>query len=147
MKLTIGQKKALVNRVKEIIDEKKEAKKKELLDGYKFSKEETAFLTKVKAILDARDAYHAAVKKVGFDFGYSSVSTAYDSGLPAMSISHQYITPHDYDDICHTVKEAALSKKYTDTYPTMEKVEDDIELLSLGSDFDVEAFLDKYRNL
>ena len=147
MKLTTGQKKALVNRVMEIINDKRAAKEKELIEGYKPSKEDTAFLAKIKAVLDARDAYHDAAKKAGLVFSYSSVNTPYGSELPPISISHDYRTPQDYDNICDIVRKAALSEKYTDTYPTVDKVEDDIELLSLGSDFDVEAFLDKYRNL
>ena len=147
MKLTQGQKKALVNKVMEIIEEKKEAKRKELIAGYKPSNEETTFLAKIKAVLDARNAYHEAAKKAGLEVSYSSMDTSYQSDFPEISISHKYINPDDYKNICEKVMNITLSKNFTDTYPTSENVTDDIELLSISKDFDVEAFLDKYRNL
>ena len=150
MQLSKGQKDALVRKVMTIIEEKKEQKRNELIAKYKPSKEIVEILERIKKYLNAKEKFFNTIKELGFTAKYSYVAFENEvlSGSGIGSDSYTEST-RNFDDYAKLVRNAYIAKKFNKeyTYPDETNVIDDIELLNIGKSFDVDAFLEKYRNL
>ena len=144
MKLTSGQKQALVRKAMTIIQEKLAKEKQELEKNYKPSKEAIALLNKVKKILEARNAYRDTVKALGFKM-CSYNAEIYNCEPCSISISHN--GKETIEDYYNNIRDAELRNSYKKVYPQEYEIMDELELQDLDKSFNVDSFLAKYQNL
>ena len=149
MQLSKGQKDALVRKVMTIIEEKKEQKRNELIAKYKPSKEAVELLERIKKYLSAKEKFFNTIKELGFIAKYSYVMFENDELLRSIGGDNYTESTRNFNDFAKFVRDADLAKKFNKeyTYPDEISVIDDIELLNIGKSFDVDAFLEKYKNL
>lgn len=149
MQLTKGQKDALVHKVMDIINKKKEEKREELKKNYKPSKEAVVLFNKAKQIIAARDAYVKAVKAAGMNFCSYNVETPYDycGDSQKFSLCIRHNGTETIDSIYDSLMNQELSKISDVTFPEPNDIYDELELLNLDKSFDLNAFLAKYENL
>ena len=147
MQLTKGQKDALVRKVMSIIEEKKNQKREELRKDYKPSKEVTAYIKKLEKLFAAREQYHKVIKDCGFELNYSHVKAPLDSNF-YLSIYHEK-DELTLDKCFDRIRDNELGRIYDKqfSYPDECSVMDEIELLNLSKSFDVDSFLEKYKNM
>jgi len=144
MKFTQGQKQALTRKIEAIIAEKREAKKEELKKSFKLSPEQKEFVEKLKKVNKALVAYKNAVKEAGLDFNWSQIN----GPVNGISFSFQHNNDKPVDEVyLDDLANIYVRDKYNDSFPDQWEIADDLELQTLSKDFDIEAFLDKYRNL
>lgn len=142
MKLTSGQKNALYNKVAQIIEQKKKEDIENFKKTWKPDKETEEYLAKVKKVIDLKESLLKAVEEAGFQMNYGYIST-YRNHTLSLSLSND----DTYNEVIDRVRETDAEEAFSDKYPTAMDINDELELLSLSKDFNVDAFLDKYRNL
>jgi len=148
MQLTKGQKDALVRKVMDIINKKKEEKKEELKKNYKPSKEAVVLFNKAKQILEARNAYVKAVNATGLNFCSYNVETPYDySDSDAFRLCIYHSGKETTDSIYEAIMNHELNKINDIKFPEPNDIYDELELLNLDKSFDLNSFLAKYQNL
>jgi hypothetical protein len=155
MQLTKGQKEAIARKVEAIVAEKRAAIQEKYKKEWKPSAEVNALLKAVKKVNDARLAYIKAVNDAGFDFKYSAVIVPLSEWIDApnhnFNISHDSLDMDIIDKLHNKVMELQLNQRYSaeegKMFPDKSAIMDDIELLDLSKSFDLEKFLDKYKNL
>lgn len=155
MQLTKGQKEAIARKVEAIVAEKRAAIQEKYKKEWKPSVEVNALLKAVKKVNDARLAYIKAVNDVGFEFNYSSVAVPLSEWIdvPNKKFTIGHDSPHAdiIKELRDKVMELQLNQRYSaeegKKFPDQFAIMDDIELLDLNKSFDLEKFLDKYKNL
>lgn len=147
MQLTKGQKDALVRKAMDIVYEKKHKREDDLKAKWKPTKSQEKALSEFKRIIELRNAYLNAVNNLGFEFGYCEVRKKI--GDCSLSISRDSENT-DYEKVVDALREYDVSKQLCDEFdalPNQTSITDEVELLSLSKDFDLDAFLEKYRKL
>lgn len=155
MQLTKGQKEAIARKAEAIVAEKRAAIQEKYKKEWKPSMEVNTLLRVVRKVNDARLAYIKAVNDAGFEFKYSAVIVPLSEWIDApnhnFSISHDSLDMDIIDKLRNKVMELQLNQRYSaeegKKFPDQFSIMDDIELLNLNKSFDLEKFLDKYRNL
>jgi len=146
MQLTRGQKDAIQRKAMAIINEKVEKRKAELIKAYKPSKEAKKALAIAKELIEARNAFYTMAKKYGFKVGYYGVESPISLGFEFTI--NDCDKKGDYEELEEKIRNQELNKLTKDEhYPSSQDVMDEIELLNITKDFDVEKFLEKYKNL
>jgi len=144
MQLTKGQKDALRRKALEIIYKKQDEKREELKKSWKPSKEIQKFLNGLRELIEMRDKYLAAYKKLGFEEGWC----CYDYTSKEFTLHLSSNDKKSYDDIFNDIVRQIVSKQMDNLkFPDDCSVQDKIELATLSKDFKMEDFLAEYENL
>jgi len=149
MQLTKGQKDALIRQARSIIVKKREDKRRELVAKWKPSPEQKKVLNKVSEIQASILKLQQLLKDSGFTYEYNKWTKEVDKQTVRIffyDIEGNVSAIHD--NMQQDMKTFSVANELEKAaYPDEQDITDEIELLSLSKEFDVEAFLAKYRNL
>ena len=153
MQLTKGQKDAIARKAEAIVNEKRAALQEKYKKEWKPSKEVNVLIKTINKVNQARLAYIKAVEDAGFEYYYSGVNIPLKSvGLNDAKVNFEHNTSKDVvENTLNKIIELQCNQKYNENggqkFPILFDIMDDIELLNLSKQFDMDKFLEKYRNL
>ena len=155
MQLTKGQKDAIARKAEAIVAERRAAIQEKYKKEWKPSMEVNSLLRAVNKVNDARLAYIKTVNDVGFEFNYSNVAIPLSEWVDVpnkkFTIGHDSLHADIIEELRNEVMKLQCNQRYSEEegkkFPDQFAIMDDIELLNLSKQFDMDKFLEKYRNL
>ena len=147
MKLTVAQKDMLVRKAVLEIRRAMDRRRKEIEKTFKPDEQTKDYLKKLKKAYDARNKFLAEIESLGFSVEYSRISCTSSGDCPVYNTSIYISDKEDqFPKEEKRILDFALGRLLP-YFPSENEIRDDIELTALTKDFNIESFLEKYRNL
>ena len=153
MKLTKGQKDALVRKAMLIVETKRKEKQQEYIKNYSPDKETKDFLKALVELKIMQEKLRDKAKKLGFREEYNGFCLDYPVTDKNNTVRIWFGYSSDRDIVFDTeekimkAKIEEIAKKEGVHFPDMDDIQDEIELADLDKSFDMDKFLAKYESL